>query len=384
MSKNDTFPFWSDEWMKSQQGYMDSWTEMSQKMSETFQPRKKPRNPWIEALEQWESIVPGSSDAQPYAHRMLSQGKAFFQMAEEISTFMKMVDDVNKSTDEWKQTLENQMEDLKGAFEKGQGDLAAFWDQPLTAWKDMLGDQTIDPQDFLKLAGSHLNMDMNMDELTNPVYEGMDKLLSTPGVGPDREAHEQQRRYSKLWMDYQRTFHEYNSAHHTVGKETIERLKAKAIELSERGETLDSMRDVYDLWIDCAEDAYADFAYSDEYQEIYGRMINSQMALKKETRNMVDSMATSIGLPSSRGFDTVLKRMQEMRREIRQLKKSIQQSPAQSSKGTDNSKVLKEMRAEINALRKEVADLNKADGKKPTTTKKKVVRKKTAASKTTK
>jgi class III poly(R)-hydroxyalkanoic acid synthase PhaE subunit len=212
----------------------------------------------------------------------------------------------------------------------------------------------------------------------------MNKLLSTPGVGPDREAQEQQRRYSKLWMDYQRTLDEYNSAHHAVGKETIERLKARVIELSEKGETLDSMRDVYDLWIDCAEDAYADFAYSDEYQEIYGRMINSQMALKKETRNTVDSMATSVGLPSSRSFDTVLKRMQEMRREIRQLKKSIQPSPAQKSKGTDNSKELKEMRAEINALRKEVAGLNKTNAEQPVTIKKKTIRKKAAASKTTK
>ena len=364
MSKNDTFPYWTDDWMSSQQDYLNSWTKMSEQMAGTFKP-KKPRNPWIEALDQWESLVPGTGESQPYAQRMLDQGKAFFQMSEEISSFLNMLNDVNKSTDQWQQTLQSQMEQIKNSFDTGQGDLAAFWNQPMDAWQSAMGDSVIDPETFFK----NFNQQQGMEDMVNPAYDEMHKLLGTPGVGPDRETHEQQRKYTRLWMDYQRTNQEYNTAHNRVGKEAVERLMQKMISMSEQGETLDSMREVYDLWIDSAEDAYADFAHSEEYQEIYGRMVNSLMALKQETRNMVDSTASSLGLPSSKGFDTVLKRLQEMRREIRTLQRAANQSDE-----------VAELRAEIASLRKDLAALKKPVAAKPaaTSTKKITAKKKIA------
>lgn len=381
MSKNDTFPFWSDEWMKSQQEYLDSWTAMSEKMAGAFQPPRKPRNPWIEALEQWEAFVPNTGEAQPYVQRMLNQGKAFFQMSDEISTFLKLLDDVNKSTDQWQQSLRQQMDEVKKAFESGQGDLAAFWNQPLSAWKNVMDDPSLRPDVFLK----GFDPKQGIDGMIDPLLEEVNKLLSAPGVGPDRETHDQQKKYTRLWLDYQRAMHEYNTAHQRVGGETIERLMQKMITLAEDDKSLDSVRAVYDLWVDCAEDAYADFAYSAEYQEVYGRMINSLMALKNEFLNMIDETSSAMGLPSRKGFDTVLKRMQEMRREIRKLQSSQTTNTAGNKGNTD----IAALRAEINVLRKEVAELKKTASSSSAVstaaiTKKKVVRKKTAASKSTK
>ena len=381
MSKNDNFPYWTDDWMKSQQEYLDSWTKMSEQMADTFQTRK-PRNPWIEALEQWETILPETGEAQPYAERMLDQGKAFFQMSGEISTFLQKLKDVNKSTDEWQSTLQTQMDEIKKAFDTGEGELASFWDQPLSAWQNLVGDSVIDPQTMFK----NFDQQQGMGDLASPFYDQMNKILGTPGVGPDREKQEQQQKYTRLWMEYQRTNQQYNDAHQRVGKEAIERMMQKMITMAEQDESLDSMRAVYDLWIDCAEEAYADFAYSDEYQEVYGRMVNSLMALKQETRGMVDDAASSMGLPSSKGFDTVLKRMQEMRREIRTLQRS----------GNSSDEVVT-LRTEVADLRKELADLKKAITAKPATastkktaakkkiapTRKKVTRKKVANKKVT-
>ncbi len=372
MSKNDAFPFWSDDWMKSQQEYLDAWTEMSKKMAETLQTPKKPRNPWVEAMEQWESFIPNTGEAEPYAQRMLNQGKAFFEMSEGINRFLSMLNEMNQNTDDWKQALQDQMEELKKVFDMDQGGLATFWNQPLDAWQRAFGDTLPDPETFQQIFDQ-----MKGKELLNPVYDEMNKLLSAPGVGPDRETHEQQRKLLRLWMDYHRAYQDYIEAHHRVAKEAVERLTQKMIERAEAGEPLQSMREVYDLWIDCAEDAYADFAYSEEYQEVYGRLINSLMALKQETRNLVDDFATSLGLPSSKGFDTVLKRLQEMRREIRKL---------QHNKSPDETA---ELREEIAALRQELAELKEAietktaPPKRAAATKKKVttIRKKTAKKK---
>lgn len=374
MSKNDSFPFWTDEWMKSQQEYLDTWTDMSEKMSNSFEPTKKPINPWIEALDQWDTFIPNTGESQPYAQRMLDQGKAFIEMSEGVSKFLKVLKEVNDSKEQWQKTLKSQMHEIKKAFETGDGNLAAFWDRPVDSWRDSLGDSAIDPQAFM----TFFEQAQSLDKLTNPAYDEINKALNVPAIGQYRESQEQLQKYAGLLMDYQRAYQEYNNAHHRVGQETIERLVAKAADLSSNDESLDSMRAVYDLWIDCAEEAYSEFAFSDEYQTVYGRMVNSLMAVKQESRNMVDSAAASIGLPDSKAFDTVLKRTQEMRREIRQLQREKKQSSN-----------LTELRSEIENLRQELASVKKdISTQKPVSKKKvankKISKKKVSAAKTTK
>ncbi len=151
MSKKDSFPFWTDEWMKSQQEYLDTWTDMSEKMSGAFQPVKKPINPWVDALDQWESLLPNTGESRPYAQRMLDQGKAFFEMSEGISKFLKVLKAVNDSNEEWPNTLKSKMTEIKKAFETGEGNLAAFWDQPIDSWKSTLNDSATGPNFLFKL-----------------------------------------------------------------------------------------------------------------------------------------------------------------------------------------------------------------------------------------
>ncbi len=373
MSKNDTFPFWTDEWMKSQQEYLDTWTDLSEKMTSGFQPAKKPINPWVEALDQWETFIPNTGESQPYAQRMLDQGKAFFEMSDGISKFLKVLNEVNESKEQWQNTLQSQMEAIKKAFETGDSSLAAFWDEPLDSWKSSLGDSPIELQSFMKF----VDQAQGMDSLTNPIYDEMNKKLSTPALGQNREAQEQHQKYTCLLMDYQRASQEYNTAHHRVGQEAIERLIAKISEMSKQGESIDTMRGIYDLWVDCAEEAYAEFAFTDEYQTVYGRMINSLMALKQASRNIVDSAMTSIGLPSSKAFDTVLQRMQEMRREIRQLQREKKKSADLSELHNE----IAELRKELAAVKKSVSAINRVE---KSVSKKTVTKKKAAATKTTK
>ncbi len=279
--------------MKSQKEYFDSLIKISKSSLS-----KKAHNPQDEALEQLKILIPDMGEAQPYAEHMLDQVKVFFQMSEKISDFLNKFSDSSKSVDDWQEALRDQINGINKTFDSGM-------ENPM-----------IDPQTLFK----------NFD----------------------------QQEYIHLWMDYQRANLEYKSIQQIVSKETIERFMQKLLTKSEQEETLDSMREVYDLWIDCAEEAYADLACSDEYKEVFGRMVNSLMALKQETRNMVDDAASSLGLPSSKDFNTVLKRMQEMHREIRLLQRSA--SP---------SNEITELRDEVADLHKKLTELKRAATSKP-------------------
>ena len=86
-----------------------------------------------------------------------------------------------------------------------------------------------------------------------------------------------------------------------------------------------SLREIYDLWVDANEKAYADFVYTDEYSELYGRMTNSLMAVKKHNRNYIDEILASLNMPTRKGMNTMLKRQQEIRRENIAARKKIRQ-----------------------------------------------------------
>src|SRR3546814_17292450 len=51
---------------------------------------------------------------------------------------------------------------------------------------------------------------------------------------------------------------------------------------SEPGKQLESARALFDLWIDAAEEAYAEVALSPEFSKSYGAMVNAPMTMAQE------------------------------------------------------------------------------------------------------
>ena len=142
----------------------------------------------------------------------------------------------------------------------------------------------------------------------------IDKLLSVPGVGPDREAQAQMQKGIKLLSEYQQVSGEYQTEMSRVGVEALEAMRLRILEMAEQGEEINSLREIYDLWIDCNEKAYAELVYTDEYSELYGRLTNALLAVKQHQGKVMDKLLVKLNMPTRQGMNTVLKRVQEMKR----------------------------------------------------------------------
>jgi class III poly(R)-hydroxyalkanoic acid synthase PhaE subunit len=142
----------------------------------------------------------------------------------------------------------------------------------------------------------------------------IDKLLSVPGLGPDREAQAQMQKGIKLLGEYQQASSEYQTVMNKVGVEALEAMRLRILEMSEQGKELNSLRDIYDLWVDCNEKAYAELVYTDEYSELYGRLTNALLAVKQHQGKVMDKLLAKLNMPTRQGMNTVLKRVQEMKR----------------------------------------------------------------------
>jgi len=62
---------------------------------------------------------------------------------------------------------------------------------------------------------------------------------------------------------------------------------------------------------------------SDEYQSLYGEMVNRLMILKKHYSEITDDWLRALNLPNTREVDTMQQRLQQLRRENIQLKKEL-------------------------------------------------------------
>ena len=92
------------------------------------------------------------------------------------------------------------------------------------------------------------------------------------------------------------------------------------------------MRALFDLWVDAAEEAYADTALSTEYRKAYGELVNAQMQLRATTQAIAEQTANILGMPSRTELDSAHRKIAELERQLRRLqRKADDAAPAAAS-----------------------------------------------------
>lgn len=169
------------------------------------------------------------------------------------------------------------------------------------------------------------------------------EALSLPAFGLTREQQEEQQALIRAWIDYAGHYQRYQALLQGVHE------RANAA-LREQGPPTDaeSMRSVYDRWVNLAEESYAEAALSAEFREVYASLVNAQMHLKMLQQRQVERAATQAGMPTRTEVDSLGERLQAVRRELRHLQG---------------------LKAEVEALRAEVAALRGAAAPAKATTK---------------
>ena len=150
-----------------------------------------------------------------------------------------------------------------------------------------------------------------------PMQKSAEDLLGMPAFGLNREHQEQRQALVRAWLDYLEQTARYQQLVSAVGKRAAEHLQEQLSEHEEPGRQVDTLRGLYNLWVDAAEDAWAEVAMSDEYRQIYGAMVNAQMRVRSLVQQKVAESGSQLGMPTRSEVDTLGQRLQELRREIR-------------------------------------------------------------------
>lgn len=85
------------------------------------------------------------------------------------------------------------------------------------------------------------------------------------------------------------------------------------------GETIDSSRALYDLWVESAEEAYARTAFNPTYAKAQAELANTVAKLRIEQRAAIESVAKIYDLPTREELNTIHRRLRDLKAELRRV-----------------------------------------------------------------
>lgn len=313
----DTSKNWLDGWLEAQQKYWKSWADLT---GTGLKAPEAPKNPWADGIAQWwQAVAPMTPPAgREVFDKMMDMARGYFGMAERLAGGTTGKDKGVEVLNGWFEQMQKGWSDwFQGGLHPDPQfkDMMAFWDLPMDTWHRLAASLMPMPGDFTQA--------FHPEGVPVNLREQMNRFLSIPAVGYTREFQEQYQRLMQLSMDYGTALQAYQMAFGKLAMETTgdfqRSLQARAME----GEGYGSLREVYDGWVEMSEGAYARYVMTQEYQELYGRLVNSLMALKHQLARLVDQGLEAMHMPSRAEISTLQCRQQELRRENIRLRREL-------------------------------------------------------------
>lgn len=308
-------PDWLNQWQGLSQNMLNAWQGLARQAA-PFAPAQPP--PWAEGFEQWARLfAPGSGAQSETIERIVDSAKGY-------AAFMQgaLAAAANGGGAGWNE-----------AFRSGFGIPGAasmpFDSGLMNAMKSMQGQ-----------GGSFLD---GLGAMRLPADAGLGELkawMSLPAFGPAREHQERYQKTAVAWVEYQEALARYNALMLKASQRGFELFEGRLTEREQPGRQIDSLRALYDLWVDAAEDGYAEVALSTEFREAYGALVNAQMRVRSLVQHEIERVSGDLGMPTRSEVDNIGERLQSLRREVRA-----------KNGGSDLARELARLRAEVAALK---------------------------------
>lgn len=214
------------------------------------------------------------------------------------------------------------MQDMAAGFAGQQPGAAEVAD----AWKQALGGTAADALPQL-LGALRTRGDEAMAAWGTMAAPAMDALradtaswLGVPGFGVGREHQERLQQLVAAQLEYQHASAAYQALLGKASQASQGVFERRLGELAAAGTPVESGRALFDLWIDAAEESYAEVALSQEFSDAYGGYVNAQMRVRAAVQRQVEDMTGQLGMPTRSEVDGAYRKIAQLEREVRQLR----------------------------------------------------------------
>ena len=294
---------WMPDWQAMQQQFFSAWTDAARASA-------APSNPVQEGFEAWSRLFSAGNSGNDVLDKMVGGAKQFAEfMQGAIAQMATSRPDMATPGA------------IREALEKAMGGIGLEKNPVLDALRGLNSEGA---KGFEELFRDYL-------KAMKPIEDQTRGLLSLPAFGMNRESQERRQALARALADYQDQNTRYNTLMFKASRLGLDKFESKLEERSEPGREITSMRGLYDVFVDAAEEGYAEVALSDEFREVYGELVNSQMRVRQLIQGEVERSTASLGMPGRSELDTVHQRLHELRRRVAELEERLAQSNADAA-----------------------------------------------------
>ncbi|MBF0323053.1 MAG: class III poly(R)-hydroxyalkanoic acid synthase subunit PhaE [Magnetococcales bacterium] len=289
---------------------------------------------------------------------LMSSNENYIRFAEMFFKGFSQLREMQSAGGNWKEALDKTIDQLKGLFTAPLGGKAlgegmmGYLGQSMEAWNRLASTALQLPENpFQNLMGPNLFAGTKM------AREQLEKVIGLPAIGPNPDVQQKYKEWALMGLQFQDAMEQYMAHLGKVGPAALDKLKARLLSMAEKNEKIETLKDLFSVWVDAADSAYADMTNTKEYRDANANMVHALMRLKIQGQSIMDDRMESMNLPSRRELNTTHKRVIELKRRFRQMEDRL---------GTvakvDVAADLNRLRGEIESLKQEVAELkgNKA------------------------
>jgi class III poly(R)-hydroxyalkanoic acid synthase PhaE subunit len=147
--------------------------------------------------------------------------------------------------------------------------------------------------------------------------------LSLPTFGPTREAQERQQKLARALVEQAEAERAYQVLLLKASQLALAKFEGKLAERDAPGRQVRSARELYDLWIDAAEEGYAEVAMSPEFRVAYAKMVNAQMKTRQAIQREVELLSGQFGMPTRSEIDAAHRRIADLGRRLAAIEERV-------------------------------------------------------------
>ena len=293
---------WSRDFEALSRQYWNAWSEMARQAGSG---QAQPMPGWQEAMDLW---APWAKDGRRQTDETVAR--------------------MNALTGEWFGKMQELAKTLAGKA-ASPADIAA-------AWKGALGiENNPFAGMFQNMSGPDAHGLEHFFQQSGPWLDAMrgnwSGALNMPAFGLTREHQERWQALGKAQVEHQQAMHGYNAQLMECGQRAFAKFEDKLAERSEPGRQLDSARALFDLWIDAAEEAWAEVALTDDFRSAYGKLVNAQSRMRIGVNGEVERATGQFGMPTRTEVNSSHRKVTQLERELREMKARL--AALESAKG---------------------------------------------------
>ncbi|MFO7304170.1 MAG: poly(R)-hydroxyalkanoic acid synthase subunit PhaE [Gammaproteobacteria bacterium] len=108
-----------------------------------------------------------------------------------------------------------------------------------------------------------------------------------------------------------------------IHAQALDRLERVVRARAQENRPLEDVRELYDLWIECAEDVYAEVARSDEYAQLQGALINAAVQWRAKQQIVLERVLKQFDLPTRAELNSVHRELRALRRRLDRIEQGV-------------------------------------------------------------